>query len=86
MISINNCFNTYTNSLNIFLLKNKHFIEHKIINSDNIEKVIDVPSYVGPSRKKKPFQAEMERMKDYPFSFIICEFSMDDLLKYPENV
>ena len=36
-------------------------------------------------RKKKPFQAEMERMKDYPFSFIICEFSMDDLLKYPEN-
>ena len=36
-------------------------------------------------RKKKPLQAEMERMKDYPFSFIICEFSMDDLLKYPEN-
>ena len=30
-------------------------------------------------RKKKPFQAEMERMKDYSFSFIICEFDMDDL-------
>ena len=36
-------------------------------------------------RKKKPFQAEMERMKDYNFSFIICEFDMDDLLKYPEG-
>ena len=36
-------------------------------------------------RKKKPFQAEMERMKDYSFSFIICEFDMDDLLKYPEG-
>ena len=36
-------------------------------------------------RKKKPFQAEMERMKDYNFSFIICEFGMDALLKYPEG-
>tara|TARA_R110002020_G_scaffold140378_1_gene311861 strand:+ start:2324 stop:2833 length:510 start_codon:yes stop_codon:yes gene_type:complete len=36
-------------------------------------------------RKKKPFQAEMERMKDYNFSFIICEFDMDALLKYPEG-
>lgn len=36
-------------------------------------------------RKKIPFQAEMERMKDYSFSFIICEFDMDDVLKYPEN-
>ena len=25
----------------------------------------------------------MQRMKDYPFSFLICEFSMDDVLKYP---
>ena len=36
-------------------------------------------------RKKAPFQAEMERMKDYPFSFIVCEFSMGDLLKYPDK-
>ncbi len=36
-------------------------------------------------RKKEPFRAEMERMKDFPFSFIICEFSISDLLKYPEN-
>ena len=36
-------------------------------------------------RKKKPFQAEMERMRDYEFSFMICEFTMNDLLKYPEG-
>jgi hypothetical protein len=36
-------------------------------------------------RKKKPFQEEMERMKDFQFSFLICEFDMDDVLKYPEG-
>ena len=36
-------------------------------------------------RKKKPFQAEMERMKDYSFAFIICEFNMEDILRYPEG-
>ena len=34
-------------------------------------------------KKKGAFNAEMQRMKDYPFSFLICEFSMDDVLKYP---
>ncbi len=36
-------------------------------------------------RKKKPFQAEMERMKDFDHSFIVCEFSMDDLINFPKN-
>ena len=36
-------------------------------------------------RKKEAFQKEMERMKDFPFSFIVCEFDMDDVLKYPEG-
>ena len=36
-------------------------------------------------RKKKAFHSEMERMKDYEFSFIICEFGMEDVLKYPEG-
>jgi ERCC4-type nuclease len=36
-------------------------------------------------RKKGAFNAEIERMKDYAFSFIICEFSIDDILKYPEG-
>tara|TARA_R110000824_G_scaffold160810_1_gene335751 strand:+ start:3535 stop:4038 length:504 start_codon:yes stop_codon:yes gene_type:complete len=36
-------------------------------------------------KKKRPFQAEMERMRDYPFSFLICEFDIDDLLVFPEN-
>ncbi len=36
-------------------------------------------------RKKKPFNAEMERMKDFPFSFLILEFSMADLIQFPKG-
>ena len=36
-------------------------------------------------RKKGPFQNEMERMKSFPFSFLILEFDMEHLLKYPEG-
>jgi len=36
-------------------------------------------------RKKKPFQAEMERMQKFEHSFILCEFSLDDVIKFPEN-
>lgn len=36
-------------------------------------------------KKKSAFNAEIERMKDYAFSFIICEFSMEDLLNYPNG-
>lgn len=35
--------------------------------------------------KKKPFEAEMQRMKDFKYPFIVCEFSMTDLLEYPKN-
>tara|TARA_R110002167_G_scaffold93413_1_gene250358 strand:+ start:677 stop:1192 length:516 start_codon:yes stop_codon:yes gene_type:complete len=36
-------------------------------------------------KKKKPFQEEMERMKDFPFSFLILEFNMDDVIEYPKG-
>lgn len=36
-------------------------------------------------RKKKPFQEEIERMRDFPFSFLILEFNMEDVIKYPEG-
>jgi len=36
-------------------------------------------------RKKKPFQEEIERMKDFHFSFLILEFNMEDVIKYPEG-
>jgi ERCC4-type nuclease len=29
------------------------------------------------------FKKELERMKSIPFSYIICEFSLEDLLKFP---
>ena len=36
-------------------------------------------------KKKKPFQDEMERMRDFEFSFMILEFNMEDVIKYPEG-
>ena len=36
-------------------------------------------------RKKAPFQEEMKRMKDFPFSFLILEFNMDDVIDFPKN-
>jgi hypothetical protein len=36
-------------------------------------------------KKKGAFNAEMERMKDFPFSFLVCEFDMADVLRYPEG-
>lgn len=35
--------------------------------------------------KKKPFEAEMQRMSAFKYPFIICEFSMSELLEYPKN-
>jgi len=36
-------------------------------------------------KKKKPFQAEMERMQDFKYAFVVCEFSLDDIINFPEN-
>jgi len=36
-------------------------------------------------KKKGAFNAEMERMRDFPFSFLVCEFDMADVLRYPEG-
>ena len=35
--------------------------------------------------KKKTFLKEIERMESFPFKFLILEFSLDDLLKFPEE-
>ena len=36
-------------------------------------------------RKKKPFQNEMERMKDFRFSFLVCEFYLYPRGGYPAS-
>lgn len=33
----------------------------------------------------KRFEAELERMKIYKYKYIILEFSVDDVLKFPKN-
>ncbi len=43
--------------------------------------VTEIATNLG--KKKKAFQAEMERMKDFDFRFILLEFSASDVLDYP---
>lgn len=33
----------------------------------------------------KRFQRELVRMKDFKFAFLFCEFSMEDILRFPEG-
>lgn len=37
-------------------------------------------------KKKKAFAAEMKRMREFPFKFIICEFTLEDLVNYPNSI
>jgi len=36
-------------------------------------------------KKKSAFLSEMERMQEFKYPFMVLEFSMEDLLKFPEN-
>jgi ERCC4-type nuclease len=40
---------------------------------------------INLGQKKHPFMAEIERMKKFPHKFIVLEFPMSDLLKFPED-
>jgi hypothetical protein len=37
-------------------------------------------------KQKKRFDAEIQRMIEYPFKYIVCEFSMSDLIDYPNSI
>ena len=36
-------------------------------------------------KKRKTFEAEMERASQFRWAYIICEFSIDDLMNFPQN-
>lgn len=36
-------------------------------------------------KAKKRFEKEFERMKVFRFSYMVCEFSLQDIIDYPEN-
>lgn len=36
-------------------------------------------------KKRKAFEAEIERMSDFRWKYILCEFSIDDLMNFPQN-
>jgi hypothetical protein len=40
---------------------------------------------INLGQKKHPFMNEISRMKEFPHKFIILEFSLDDLVNFPEN-
>jgi len=46
--------------------------------------VTEIATNLG--KKKKTFQAEMERMKAFDFRFILLEFSASDVIDYPLNL
>ena len=41
---------------------------------------------INLGKKKKAFYAEMQRIKDYPFKFLVFEFSFSDLAEYPYSL
>lgn len=40
---------------------------------------------VNLGQKKHAFLNEIERMKDFPHKFLVLEFSLEDLLKFPDE-
>src|SRR5210317_278925 len=45
--------------------------------------VVELANNVGVSRRR--FDAEIERMKEFPHRFLILEFSLTDLMDFPEG-
>lgn len=45
--------------------------------------VIEIAQNVVKERDR--FERELERMRDFPHKYIICEFSMSDIVSYPSN-
>ncbi len=46
--------------------------------------VVEIANNLG--RNKKTFHKEMERMKDFPFRYMILEFSASEVLDYPYSI
>lgn len=40
---------------------------------------------INLGQKKKQFDAEMERMKDFKFKYLVFEFSIGDMMSFPKN-
>lgn len=45
--------------------------------------VVELANNVGVSRRR--FDAEIERMKEFPHRFLVLEFSLTDLMDFPEG-
>lgn len=76
--------------------KCKGYIEQKLDTGDyslkGLEDKICIERKASPTevainlgKDKTRFMAEIERMKDFEHKYIILEFSMEDLMKFPEG-
>ena len=50
-----------------------------------LEKDLVIELAMNLGKKRKAFEAEIERMSDFRWKYILCEFSIDDLMNFPEN-
>ncbi len=55
----------------------------KILCIERKKSVAEIALNVGSDRIR--FNKELERMKEFEHAYLICEFSIDDILKYPEG-
>lgn len=47
--------------------------------------VVEFVQNITKKDKWAAFKAELERMESYPAAFIVCEFTFDDVMRYPEG-
>ena len=52
-----------------------------------LERKANVSELANNLGKQRPrFEAEMKRMQQFRWSYIICEFTLDELMGYPKNL
>lgn len=56
----------------------------KLITIERKRSVSELAGNLGKNYKR--FRNELDRMKDYRFKYVICEFLYEELLKYPYNI
>lgn len=49
-----------------------------------IERKGSVEEFAGNITQDR-FERELERMRDFPYAFLVLEFTMDDLLRFPQG-
>ena len=87
-------FDIYNCDIEVQGLKEGDYTTKEILNfeSDTNSKILrierkfstgELSNNIGKLHKQ--FNKEMEKMSEYEYSYLICEFSMDNIMEFPEN-